>query len=141
MASEKVAASAIRWVHGPNTPTAKAVVPLLVPARPSFIASLNLGAHVERVSEKYEISILLGGARVAALDVNPTGSHVNFATGKRESVRITHWHSWPAEDVEPDLRQMRFRDWLSAFCKRFKVTLEGRTDPPPHYGGEQLRLF
>lgn len=141
MASEKVASARVRWVHMPNTPTAKAVVPLVVPARPSFNASLYLGAHVQRQPEKFEFSIVLGLKRVAGLDVNPTGIHVNFATGKKEGVRTTHWHCWPADDVEPDLREMRFRGWLSAFCRRFRVKLDGTPDAPPHYGGEQLRLF
>lgn len=140
MASEKVASSRISWAHALNTDTAKSVVPLLVPSRPSFSAALHLGAHVHRIPEKYEFSVLLGGLRVAALDINPAGGHLNFSYGRKESVRITHWHCWPAEDVEPDTREMRFRPWLNAFCKRFKVTLNG-VGTPPHYGGEQMRLF
>lgn len=127
-------------MHSPNTDTAKAVVPLVVPTRPSFSASFHLGANVHRIPEKYEFSILLGGQRVAGLDVNPNGIHINFATGKRDGVRITHWHCWPSVDVEPDPRDQRFKPWLNAFCRRFKVTLNG-SDTPPHYGGEQMRLF
>lgn len=122
------------------TDTAKATVPLIVPSRPAFTASLSLGAHVHRTPEKYEFSILLGGNRVAALDINPTTSHINFATGKKVSVRVTHWHCWPSKDVEPDNRELSFKQWLNSFCKRFKVTLDG-FDPPPHYGGEQMRLL
>ena len=122
------------------TDTAKATVPIVVPSRPSFSAAFHLGANVHRIPEKYEFSIVLGAQRVAALDVNPNGIHINFATGKKESVTVTHWHCWPAADVEPDMRQLRFKAWLTAFCKRFRLTLNG-FDTPPHYGGEQMRLF
>jgi hypothetical protein len=140
MAAEKVAASRIRWTLELNRDTAKAKVPLIVPSRPSFSASLNLGANVHKTPPKYEFSILLGGDRVAGLDINPSGSHYNFVDGTRESVRITHWHTWPETNVETDKRTLTFTRWLRAFCERYKVQLNG-FDAPPHYGGEQGRLF
>ena len=141
LAAEKVASAKIRWVHMPHTPTAKASVPLLVPSRPSFNASLHLNTNVDRLPRKLEFSIILGATRVCGLDVNPTGIHVNFATGKRQSVRETHWHCWPDRDVVPDAREMQFRGWLTAFCRRFRITLDVPPDMPPHEGGYQMRLL
>lgn len=140
MAAEKVASSRIRWAHAPYTDTAKAQVPIMVPTRPSFSASLNFGAHVHILPEKYEFSIILSGIRVAALDVNPTTGHYNFFSGKKENVKVTHWHTWPENNVEQDDRTLRFRQWVTVFCKRHRVVLNG-FDTPPHLGGEQMRLL
>jgi hypothetical protein len=138
----KVISSEIRWNHAPSVDTAKCVVPVFVPSRPSFNSRLCLSAHVSRIPEKYSFTLLLGSQRVAALDVNPGRAHTNFSTAKRETVWETHWQTWPLLDhAEIDAREMSHRKWLEAFCKRFGIKLEGGYKKPPHYGGEQLRLL
>ena len=79
---------------------------------------------------------------MSGLDVNPGRSHTNFKTGKRETVWETHWQAWPNIDhVVPDPRSLTFRAWLKEFCNRNHIRFDGGYRGPPHYGGEQLRLF
>lgn len=142
MAAPKVVPAEIRWVHAARTDTAKCIVPVLVPSRPSFNARLCLTAHVSRIPEKYGFALLLGSERVAALDVNPGRAHTNFKSAKRETVWETHWQEWPTMDhAEVDAREMSHRKWLDAFAQRFGIGILGGYRKPPHYGGEQLRLL
>ena len=140
--AEKVIQEGIRWQHAPHTDTAKCALPVYVPLRPSFSSRLALTAHVSRIPLKYGFTLLLGSMRVCGLDVNPGRSHTNFRTGKRETIWETHWQSWPEIDhVEADDRELTHRQWLREFCRKNRIAFTGGYRAPPHYGGEQLRLF
>ncbi len=142
MAAEKAVQEGIRWHVLPHQDTAKCSAVVVVPSRPSFDSRLCMAAHVHRIPYKYSFSILLGSERVAGLDINPGRSHLNMRNGKRESVQETHWQTWPEMDhAEIDVRDMDHRAWMRQFFKEHKISFQGAYKGPPHYGGEQLRLF
>ncbi len=140
--AEKIVSADMKWFHPVNTDTAQCKLPVIVPVRPGFNAKLHLTTHVSRLPEKYGFSMLLGSIRIAGLDVNPGRGHTNFRTGVRETVVSTHWQTWPTMDhVEPDTRVMSHRRWLTSFLAKHRISFQGNYQMPPHYGGEQLRLF
>lgn len=141
MVAEKVIEGKIQWKHGLYTETAKAVLIVIVPERPSFSARLYLTAHVSRLPEKYGFSMLLGSERVAGLDVNPGRGHANFKLGKRETVWDTHWQMWPDKEAVVDNRTLLHSQWFRAFCQRCRIISRIEYKPPPHFGGEQPSLF
>ena len=141
LAAEKVAATRLKFPLVLDTNSAKAQTTVIVPSRPTITAAFVIVAHVETLPEKYAFSLLLGGERVAGLDVNPTAGHVNYGSGRKVNVAVTHWHKWPSRDVEPDLRNRRFRSWLDNFCKVNLIDLSPGCDTPPHYGGMQPRML
>jgi hypothetical protein len=99
-------------------------------------------AHVHREPVKYGFSVILAGMhRIVGLDVNPGRSHVNFTDLGRASVQCTHWQSWPNGVVSPDNRDLSHQKWFREFCRKAQISFTGSYRPPPHLGGEQMRLL
>lgn len=96
---------------------------------PNLNARVVLVAHKNRKPFKYAFSLLLGGYRVLALDVNPGGSHFNVGT--LVSINVTHWQVWPMEEAEPDERELSHRQWWAEFLARANIAYDGPYEPPP----------
>lgn len=141
-AAKKDADGPIRWVLMPNTDTAKAQFIVTVPSRPILSAKVHLTAHVHRIPVKYGFSLILGGVhRIVGLDVNPGRGHLNLTDLGRISVRCTHWQAWPNDLVTPDDRDCSHLQWFREFCRKSLIDFKGSYSPPPHLGGEQMRLL
>jgi hypothetical protein len=95
-------------------------------------------AQRKHLPQKASFTLLLGDVRIFSLDVEPRRWHKNRRT--LGTVGVTHWHTWPCEEAEPDNRTMSHKEWFWEFLQRSKTSFTGRYRKPP-YEPEQLGLW
>ena len=130
LAELKIYAGSYKWADKGHKDYTEVILPRTCRTMPEINGNLILTAHRTRIPQKFSFTLLVGSTRVAALDVNPGGYHLNRST--LQIIRETHWQWFPTmEEAIEDAREFRHSAWLAEFCVRARVELNGPYQPPP----------
>lgn len=132
LAAPKLVTGPLVWKGKGRLDYGEAVKIVTCPAMPEFSGQLRLTAHKTRLPAKYGFSLLIGSGRmlrVIGLDVNPATSHFNSRTA--ESVRLTHWQTYPDDHADVDERSLNHFEWLELFLARANIKSTMRYREPP----------
>ena len=120
-----------KWNSKGNKDYTEVILPLVCHTMPEINGELILTAHRTRIPQKFSFTLLVGSDRIAALDVNPGGFHINRKS--MELIRETHWQWYPSTgEAVVDNRERLHSEWMAEFCSRAKIELKRPYQPPPH---------
>lgn len=136
--AEKHITDSVGWKSVGRADYSSSTLRVVCPTEPKAVLRLVMTAERRHLPQKAGFTLLLGNYRIFSLDANPRRCHKNRKT--LGTVGVTHWHTWPCEDAEPDNRAMSHREWFWEFLQRSNTTFKGRYRKPP-YEPEQLGLL
>lgn len=138
LSADKRIIGSVSWKSVNRADYSTASLRVVCPSHPKAVLRLVLTVQRRHLPQKAVFALLLGGERIISLDVEPRRWHKNRRT--LGSVGVTHWHTWPCDQAEPDNRKMAHRAWFVEFLRRSNMSFTGRYRKPP-YEPEQLRFF
>jgi hypothetical protein len=138
LAAEKRITDSVGWKSIGRADYSSSTLRVVCPPEPKAVLRLVMTVERRHLPQKSSFNLLLGDKRIFSLDVNPRRCHTNRRT--LGTVGVTHWHTWPCEEAEPDDRAMSHKEWFWEFLQRSKTAFTGRYRKPP-YEPEQLRML
>jgi hypothetical protein len=138
LAADKRITDSIGWKSNGRADYSASTLRVVCPSEPKAVLRLVMTAQRWNLPQKASFTFLLGNLRIFSLDVEPRRCHKNRRT--LGTVGVTHWHTWPCDEAEPDDRIMTHKEWFWEFLQRSRTTFTGRYRKPP-YEPEQLGLL
>lgn len=138
LAAEKRIIGVIGWKINGRADYSVSSLRVVCSREPKAVLRLVMTAQRRNLPQKASFTLLLGSLRIFSLDVEPRRCHKNRTT--LGTVGVTHWHTWPCDEAEPDNRTMPHKEWFWEFLQRSRTTFTGRYRKPP-YEPEQLGLL
>ena len=138
LAADKRITDGVGWKSNGRADYSSAALRVVCPSIPKAVLRLVMQVQRRNLPQKASFALLLGSNCIMRLDVEPRRCHKNRRT--LGTVGVTHWHTWPCEEAEPDARAMSHREWFWDFLQRSRTVFTGRYRKPP-YEPEQMRLL